>query len=98
MSRTGPYKPPPIGRKALFMVSIAIVAVGLLMFAAPNIERGVGATGPIAEGVGVLVILAGVGVYAFSRRWSQCPHCGVDVKRTEPVCPNCGKRIFGETT
>lgn len=95
MSRTGPYKPPPIGRKGLIRVSLGIIILGILPFALP---RSVGSGGPVMEALGIIIILAGVGVYTYSRRWSQCPHCGKDVKRTEPVCPNCGKRIFGETT
>ncbi|MCS4537554.1 MAG: zinc-ribbon domain-containing protein [Thaumarchaeota archaeon] len=95
MSRTGPYRPPPIGRKGLLGMTIGVLIIGLAMFATP---RGVGSGAPIMETIGILFLLGAVGIYMYSRSWSECPHCGKDVKRTEPVCPNCGKRIFGETT
>jgi len=95
MSRTGPYKPPPIGRKGLLGMTVGVIIIGLAMFAKPI---PVGSGFPIMETIGILLLIGAVGIYVYSRKWSECPHCGKDVRHSEPVCPNCGKRIFGETT
>lgn len=99
MSRTVAYKPPPIGRRTYQLAAVVLVILGFVLFSdfigirGPSEERT-----PVPEAFGILFILAGAGAYMFSRRWANCPHCSKEVRRIEAVCPNCGKRIFGETT
>jgi hypothetical protein len=99
MSRTVTYKPPLISRRTYQLAAVALLILGFVLFSdfigmrGPSEERT-----PVPEAFGILFILAGAVTYIFGRRWINCPHCSKEVKRVEAVCPNCGKRIFGETT
>lgn len=82
-----------------WFLAILLILIGFLFLSDfLPIPRGPGTGIAITDVSGYVLVFAGLGVFWLSRRWSACPHCGAEVRRIEPVCPNCGKRIFGETT